>query len=212
MHLASDPHAVSITVAGCISIHTIQLASFPDLPSFHCWEVCMWGRSYYITTEGEVVGCDLHRGVVPCEHTKMWYSYMPTSIEPLYYGTHSLAVNRNFPFPLPHPLSYIGCCRAVLTEVYEGLMLPLPLELYCSPATNPTLDSSDSDETPLRSLQEPAAPKMVTGNAKRYDFYSMPCGKTLSFVRKVPGRSQIATSFPSAWFATQASKSRSRLL
>ena len=102
---------------------------------------------------------------------------MSTSIEPPYYGMHSLAVNRNLPFPLPHLLSYIGCCRAVLTEVYEGLMLPLPPELYCSPATNPTLDSSDSDETPLRSLQEPAAPKMVTGNAKRYDFYIIFCQK-----------------------------------
>lgn len=130
-----------------------------------------------------------------------------------YYVTHSLAVNRYFPLPLPHSLSYIGCCRAVLMEVYEGLMLPLPPELYCSPATNPTLESSDSEETPLRSLQEPAAPKMVTGNAKRYDFCSMPGGegggKALSFVRRVP---QIATSLPPAWFATQASKSRSRLL
>ena len=107
----------------------------------------------------------------------MQYSWMSTSIEPPYYGMHSLAVNRNFHFPLLHPLSYIGCCRAVLTEVYEGLMLPLPPELYCSPATNPTLDSSDSDETPLRSLQEPAAPKMVTGNAKRYDFYIIFCQK-----------------------------------
>ena len=107
----------------------------------------------------------------------MQYSWMSTSIEPPYYGMHSLAVNRNLPFPLPHPLSYIGCCRAVLTEVYEGLMLPLPPELYCSPATNPTLDSSDSDVTPLRSLQEPAAPKMVTGNAKRYDFYIIFCQK-----------------------------------
>ena len=97
-----------------------------------------------------------------------------------YYVTHSLAVNRYFPLPLPHSLSYIGCCRAVLMEVYEGLMLPLPPELYCSPATNPTLDSSDSEETPLRSLQEPVAPKMVTGNAKRYDFCSMLGGEALS--------------------------------
>ena len=90
-------------------------------------------------------------------------------------------------------------------------MLPLPPELYCSPATNPTLDSSDSEETPLRSLQEPAAPKMVTANAKRYDLYSIPRRKT-SFVKMIPRRSQIATSFPPAWFATQASKPRSRLL
>ena len=99
-----------------------------------------------------------------------------------------------FPFLLPHPLSYIGCCCAVLTEVYEGLMLPLPPELYCSPATNPTLDSSDSEETPLRSLQEPAAPKMVTANAKRYDLYSIPRRKT-SFVKKIPRRSQLQPHF-----------------
>ena len=118
----------------------------------------------------------------------------------------------NFHFPPLHPLSYIGCCRAVLTEVYEGLMLPLPPELYCSPATNPTLDSSDSDETPLRSLQEPLAPKMVTANAKRYNFYSIPWRKTLSCIKNIPRRNPIAASFPPVWFATQASKPRSRLL
>ena len=99
---------------------------------------------------------------------------------------------QNFPFPLLYPLSYIGCCRAVLTEVYEGLMLPLPPELYCSPATNPTLDSSDSDETPLRSLQEPPAPKMVTANAKRYRFCSIPWRKTLSCINS--RRNQIISS------------------
>lgn len=135
----------------------------------------------------------------------MQYSWMSTSIEPPYYGTHSLGVNRNFPFPLPHPLSYIGCCRAVLTEVYEGLMLPLPPELYCSPATNPTLDSSDSDETPLRSLQEPPAPKMITGNAKRYDFY-------IIFCQKGSWKKSDCNFTSPAWFATQAFKSRSRLL
>ena len=155
-----------------------------------------------------------HR-LVGCDSGSLWtyqdvaYPCMPTSIGPPYYCIHSLSVNGywlNFPIPLPYPLSYIGCCRAVLMEVYEGLMLPLPPELYCSPATNPTLDSSDSDETPLWSLQEPLAPKMVTANAKRYDFYS-----TFSCIKRIP-RSQIATSFPSAWFATQASKPRSRLL
>ena len=154
-----------------------------------------------------LVGCDLHRGVVPCEHTVFLHAHHHAMV---YTALQSMGTE-HIPIPLPYPLSYIGCCRAVLTEVYEGLMLPLPPELYCSPATNPTLDSSDSDETPLRSLQEPLAPKMMTANAKRYDFYSIPWRK-ISFVKRIPRRSQIATSFPSAWFATQASKPRSRLL
>ena len=41
VHLATDPHAVPITVAGCISIHTIHLASFSDLLSFPLLAVCM---------------------------------------------------------------------------------------------------------------------------------------------------------------------------
>ena len=72
--------------------------------------------------------------------------------------------------------SYLNSCQAVITEVYEKLMLPLPSDLSSSPDRPLSPDPSATEEgesseecTPFLSLEEapPMAPKVADLGSKR---------------------------------------------